>query len=107
MTNVIKFPHNQENEKPQDTQAAKATERRSASTLSNILHGLIGVVYIVLVFLWIPVRFILIANVVLQFFKMFFKWDQGAFSAAYPFVLSFILLAALTYIMATWKPKAP
>nr|WP_274944942.1 KleE stable inheritance protein [Salmonella enterica] len=40
-------------------------------------------------------------------FKMMFKWSDGPFAAAWPFVISFFVLAALTYIMATWKPKAP
>lgn len=57
------------------------------------------------VILWIPVRFLLIANVVIQFFKMLFKWSDGPFAAAWPFVTSFLVLATLTYIMATWKPK--
>lgn len=107
MTNVIKFPHNQDSEQHHDKPAEKTTGRESVNTLRNIMHGLIGAIYIVLTILWILLRFILITNIVLQFFKMFFKWDNGPFTAAYPFILSFLLLAALTYIMATWKPKAP
>nr|WCS70271.1 hypothetical protein [Salmonella enterica subsp. enterica serovar Rissen] len=37
--------------------------------MRNIIHGVIGAVYMVLVILWIPVRFLLIANVVIQFSK--------------------------------------
>ena len=48
---------------------------------------------------------VVIANVVIQFFKMLFKWSDGPFAAAWPFVTSFLVLATLTYIMATWKPK--
>lgn len=77
----------------------------SENTVRNILYGVIGAVYMVLVILWIPVRFLLIANVVIQFFKMLFKWSDGPFAAAWPFVTSFLVLATLTYIMATWKPK--
>ena len=33
------------------------------------------------------------------------KWSDGPFAAAWPFVTSFLVLATLTYIMATWKPK--
>lgn len=123
MSNVIQFPRKenvkqaQAQPKPQQPQqqpqpqpepqldAANAAHV-SGSTLANIVHGLVGALYIVLVVLWIPVRFMLIANVVLQFFKMLFKWHVSPFDAAWPFVLSFTVLAVLTYIMATWKPKA-
>lgn len=121
MSNVIQFPRNENVKQPQakpqpqpkpqpkpqpQTHAANAAHV-SGSTLANIVHGLVGALYIVLVVLWIPVRFMLIANVVLQFFKMLFKWHVSPFDAAWPFVLSFTVLAVLTYIMATWKPKAP
>ncbi|EFL3636758.1 KleE protein [Escherichia coli] len=106
MTNVVKFPR-QEDGKPQQGQPVENTAgQTSGSAMRNIMRGVIGAVYIVLVILWIPVRFLLIANVVIQFFKMLFKWSDGPFSAAWPFVISFLVLAALTYIMATWKPKA-
>ncbi|EBT2773831.1 KleE protein [Salmonella enterica] len=107
MTNVVKFPR-QEDSKPQQGQPVEnAAGQTSGSAMRNIMQGVIGAVYMVLVILWIPVRFLLIANVVIQFFKMMFKWSDGPFAAAWPFVISFFVLAALTYIMATWKPKAP
>ncbi|EGG7966742.1 KleE protein [Salmonella enterica] len=105
MTNVVKFPR-QEDSKPQQGQSVEnAAGQTSGSAMRNIMHGVIGAVYMVLVILWIPVRFLLIANVVIQFFKMMFKWSDGPFTAAWPFVTSFLVLATLTYIMATWKPK--
>ncbi|EAM5005905.1 KleE protein [Salmonella enterica] len=107
MSNVIKFPRQEENTKQPKQQYQKKPGNASDSTLRNIMHGVIGMVYLVLVILWIPVRFMLIANVVLQFFRMLFKWSDGPFTAAWPFMLSFLVLAALTYIMATWKPKVP
>lgn len=106
MTNVIKFPRH-EDSKPQEETHQTKNGNASDSTLRNILHGVISAVYLVLVILWIPVRIMLIANVLLQFFRMLFNWSHGPFTAAWPFVISFLLLAALTYIMATWKPKAP
>ncbi|HDZ7103000.1 KleE stable inheritance protein [Klebsiella pneumoniae] len=107
MTNVVKFPR-QKDSKPQQGQSVEnAAGQTSGSAMRNIMHGVIGAVYMVLVILWIPVRFLLIANVVIQFFKMMFKWSDGPFAAAWPFVISFLVLAALTYIMATWKPKVP
>ncbi|EBM5962827.1 TPA: KleE stable inheritance protein [Salmonella enterica subsp. enterica serovar 16:l,v:-] len=107
MNNVIKFPrNNNDGSKQQDKQHQKNTTSAADSTLRNILHGLMGFLYIVLVVLWIPVRFMLIANVLLQFFRMFWNWSHGPFSAAWPFVISFLLLAVCTYIMTTWKPKA-
>lgn len=107
MTNVVKFPRNESHRQKQVQPVKNTVGQASDNTLRNIVHGIIAAVYMVLVILWIPVRFLLIANVIVQFFKMLFKWDQGAFSAAWPFVLSFLILAVLTYIMATWKPKAP
>ncbi|EPG4238240.1 KleE stable inheritance protein [Klebsiella pneumoniae] len=107
MTNVVKFPR-QGDSKPQQSQPVEnAGGQTSGNAVRNIIHGVIGAVYMVLVILWIPVRFLLIANVVIQFFKMLFKWSDGPFAAAWPFVFSFLVLAALTYIMATWRPKAP
>ena len=105
MTNVVKFPR-QKGGKPQQIRAVEdVAGPASENTVRNILYGVIGAVYMVLVILWIPVRFLLIANVVIQFFKMLFKWSDGPFAAAWPFVTSFLVLATLTYIMATWKPK--
>ncbi|CAM6479722.1 KleE protein [Shigella sonnei] len=105
MTNVVKFPR-QEGSKPQQIRAVEdVAGPASENTVRNILYGVIGAVYMVLVILWIPVRFLLIANVVIQFFKMLFKWSDGPFAASWPFVTSFLVLATLTYIMATWKPK--
>ncbi|WP_447516954.1 KleE stable inheritance protein, partial [Escherichia coli] len=87
MTNVVKFPR-QEDSKPQQGQPVeKAAGQTSGSAMRNIMHGVIGAVYMVLVILWIPVRFLLIANVVIQFFKMMFKWSDGPFAAAWPFVI--------------------
>ncbi|HAV8880969.1 TPA: KleE protein [Escherichia coli] len=94
MNNIIKFPGNEKNEQ-------RSTER----SLHDIVHGIISGLYIVLVILWFPIRFLLIVNTAIQFFRMFLKLDQGVFSAVLPFVLSFLVLAVLTYIMATWKPK--
>lgn len=106
MSNVIKFPRH-EDSKQQEQLRQDHTVEASDSTRRNILHGVIGAVYIVLVILWLPVRIMLIANVLLQFFRMLFNWSHGPFTAAWPFVVSFLVLAGLTYIMATWKPKAP
>ncbi|WP_407290590.1 KleE stable inheritance protein [Klebsiella quasipneumoniae] len=107
MTNVVKFPR-QEDGKPQQGQPVEnAAGQTSGSAMRNIMHKVIGAVYMVLVILWIPVRFLLIANVVIQFFKMMFKWVMARLLQPGRFVISFFVLAALTYIMATWKPKAP
>ncbi|EGB4506681.1 KleE protein [Salmonella enterica] len=107
MTNVVKFPRHEDSKQQQDQPVQNTAGHASVSTMRNIMYGLIGAVYMVLVILWIPVRFLLIANVVIQFFKMMFKWSDGPFAAAWPFVISFLVLAVLTYIMATWKPKVP
>jgi hypothetical protein len=105
MNNVIKFPGNRDKNQPQNQKASNGAGHVSGGTIRNIAHGAMSALYIVLVMLWTPVRFMLIANVVLQFFKMLFKWHESPFSAAWPFMASFAVLAVLTYIMATWKPK--
>lgn len=106
MTNVVKFPRKEGCKLPLGP-VQNVAGNASDTTMRNILYGVIGAVYMILIILWIPVRFLLIANVVIQFFKMLFKWSDGPFAAAWPFVISFLVLALLTYIMATWKPKAP
>lgn len=69
-------------------------------------NGFLGAVYIVLFLLWTPVRFLLLANVVLHFFKMLFEWHKGPFSAIWPFALSFVILVVMTYVMAICKPDS-
>lgn len=109
MTNVVRFPRKKA--EPENQSVPEQTQpnvpHASESVQRNILHGILGAIYIVLVGLWVPIRFLLIANVVIQFFRMIINWHNGAFAALWPFALSFILLSVLTYIMATWKPKAP
>lgn len=95
MSNVIKFPVKGDNGQP-----------NSKGGVHDIVHGIVGGLYIVLVILWVPIRFLLIANTVIQFFAMLFKLDQGVLFAAWPFILNFLVLAILTYVMATWKPKS-
>ncbi|EJA8139895.1 KleE protein [Escherichia coli] len=100
MNNVIKFPGSEE--KNQDQHGASV---KPNSTLRNVANGVISAVYIVLVMLWPFIKIILCLNVALQFFKMLFKWDEGPFAAACPFVLSFVVLTAMMYFITNWKPK--
>ncbi|PVZ82656.1 KleE protein [Serratia sp. S1B] len=94
MNNVIKFPGSEE--KNQD---------HHNSTLRNIANGVISAVYIVLVMFWPFIKIILSLNVVLQFFKMLFKWNESPFAAVCPFILSFVVLTAMMYFITSWKPK--
>ncbi len=67
MTNVVKFPR-QEGSKPQQIRAVEdVAGPASENTVRNILYGVIGAVYMVLVILWIPVRFLLIVDLPLYF----------------------------------------
>lgn len=100
MNNVIKFPGSEE--KNQDQHGAGVNPN---STLRNIANGVISAVYIVLVMLWPFIKIILSLNVALQFFKMLFKWNEGPFAAACPFILSFVVLTAMMYFITNWKPK--
>lgn len=100
MNNVIKFPGNEE--KNHYHHSASVTP---SSTLRNIAHGVINALYIVLAMLWPFIKVILSLNVALQFFKMLFKWNEAPFAAAWPFVLSFVVLTAMMYFITNWKPK--
>ncbi|EJL7111676.1 KleE protein [Salmonella enterica] len=100
MNNVIKFPGSEDKKQHQLSEGASPN-----STLRNIANGVISAVYIVLVMLWPFIKIILSLNVALQFFKMLFKWNEGPFAAAFPFVLSFVVLTAMMYFITNWKPK--
>jgi len=110
VNNVVKFPRNKKEEpehQPPPEQPQRVEPKPTNETRRNILHGIIGVIYIVAASLWVPIRFMLITNVVIQFFRMMINWHNGAFAAFWPFALSFLVASAFTFFMTTWKPKTP
>lgn len=104
MTNVIKFPHAEtRNDQSVAKPAAETSPVQNKNLLRRTGHALLNTLYFLFIMLWTPLRIVLALNVVWQFGKMLYHWNDGALAAMLPFVVSFALLTALTFLRANWK----
>lgn len=101
---IIRFPTGEKRTSEASTQ--KSAQSEQPSTINRAPSPLgIRVVWVILVVLWPILRKVLALDCLVQFLIATYHWDDAPFRGCLTFGIHFAVLTALTYFVATYKPR--
>lgn len=101
---IIRFPTIRKETSVASTQTSAQAEQPSTIQRAPSLLG-IRVGWVVLVVLWPILRKVLALDCLVQFLIAIYHWDDAPFRGCLTFGIHFAVLTALTYFVATYKPR--
>ncbi len=73
--------------------------------LVEMLAAMTKIVWILLVLVWTPLKWVLSLEVLYRFLVACYHWDTPGSTAGWTFLLHFSVLVAVTYFVSIYKPK--
>ena len=107
MSNIIKFPRNEQAEPvaPMEAVASVKPVKVSNAKGKAFLAGVLRFVWIAVVLVWPVLKWLVSIEVFFQFLRMVYHWNTPGEYAGWTFLLHFAVLTALTYFVSIYKPK--
>ena len=107
MSNIIKFPRNEQAESvaPMEAVASVKPVKVSNAKGKAFLAGVLRFVWIAVVLVWPVLKWLVSIEVFFQFIRMVYHWNTPGVYAGWTFLLHFAVLTALTYFVSIYKPK--
>jgi len=100
MKNVIKFPGVKDFTKRIPERRAKVTTKKV-----SIPTFFVNLFWVVVVLVWPLLKWIVALDVLFQFIRMVYHWDNPDMNAGWVFLMHFAVLTVLTYFVTVFKPK--
>ena len=72
---------------------------------TNLMAGAVRTVWVLLVLVWTPLKWILSLEVLYRLLVAIYHWETVGSTAGWTFLAHFAMFSAITYFVSVYRPK--